>query len=189
MNSQCKGAALFALVNSLLGLGSNPARHKNLSLENFLSFLSCHLTSMLGIALKYLALSLFLQCRNLNSRSVFTAHVSCRPSSLPSHTPTSSISSAHCYWSKNHLLHKLPACFCSALRQFILDLWTRTHLSKSYKHKTDCSELLVVSKNLMYRNSRLSNWSHQFLKSRHISTAYWDNKTRSAISSNCLLKI
>lgn len=58
INNRCKGAALFALVNSLLGFGPNPGRHKSLSLENFLSFLSCHLTSMLGIKPKYLALSL-----------------------------------------------------------------------------------------------------------------------------------
>lgn len=147
---------------------------------------------MLGIKPKYRALSpsLFLGCRNKNSRTVFAAQVSCRPSSLPSHTPTSSISSAHCYWSKNHLLHKLPACFRSDLRRFILDLRTRSHLSNSYKHIKTCRSILsAVSENLTHRNARLSNKSHQFLTSRHIRTAYWDNKTRSAISSNCLLKI
>lgn len=115
INNRCKGAALFALVNSLLGFGSNPGRHKSLSLENFLSFLSCHLTSMLGIKPKYLALalSLFLRRRNQNSRSVFTARLSRRPSGQPSHTPTSSVSSVHCYWSKNHLLHSSRHVFAA----------------------------------------------------------------------------
>lgn len=81
----------------------------------------------------YWPCSLFLQHRKKHSRSVITAQVSCIPCCLPSHTTTSSISSAQCYWSKNHPSHRLPACYSYDLEQFILDLWTWTHLSNSYK--------------------------------------------------------
>lgn len=67
-----------------------------------------------------------------NSRSVFTALVSCSLSCVPSHTPTSSISSAQCCCSRNHLLDRLPACCSNDLEAFILDLWTCSHHSNSY---------------------------------------------------------
>lgn len=61
--------------------------------------------------------------------------VSFSPFCLPSHTTTSSTSSAQCYWSKkNHPLNRLPVCYSSDLESFILDLWTWTHVSDGYEH-------------------------------------------------------
>lgn len=105
----------------------------SLSPESFLWFLSWRLTSTPGIKPTYLPTLLSLPSAQKNSRSVFTAQVSCSPSCLPSHTTTSSISSAQCYWSKNHPVHRLPVCYSYDLEQFILDLRTRTHVSNSYK--------------------------------------------------------
>lgn len=107
----------------------------SLSPENFLWFLSWRLTSTPGIKPKYLPTPHALPSEQKNSRSVFTAQASCRPSCLPSHTTTSSISSAQCYWSKNHPVHRLPGCYSSDLEWFILDLRTWTRLSNSYKHR------------------------------------------------------
>ena len=71
----------------------------------------------------FLPCSLFLQHRE-NSRSVFTARLSCSSSSLPSHTTTSSTSSAQCCWSNAHPSHMLPACYSYNLEPFTLDLWS-----------------------------------------------------------------
>lgn len=35
---------------------------------------------------------------------------------------------------KNHPFHRLPVCYSCDLERFILDLWTWTHLTNSYKH-------------------------------------------------------
>lgn len=76
--------------------------------------------------------SFYTDAHKKNSRSVFTARVSCSLSCVPSHTPTSSISSAQCCCSRNHPLDRLPACCSNDLEAFILDLWTCSHHSNSY---------------------------------------------------------
>lgn len=127
-------SVLSTLVN-ICFFSPNLGANLSLSPENFLWFLSWRLTSTLGIKSKYLLTLLSLPpAQKKHSRSVITAQVSCIPCCLPSHTTTSSISSVQCYWSKNHPSHRLPACYSYDLEPFILDLWTWTHLSNSYKH-------------------------------------------------------